>query len=74
MGGIKVLSCPCGRYKFRNFNIYNRHTYMKVVVDSLVMVELQVETREKGSACDKAECRRVYGLVESPSQGYVGSS
>jgi hypothetical protein len=46
---------------------------MKVVVDSLVMVELRVETREKGSAGDKAECRRVYGLAEFPSRGCVGS-
>jgi hypothetical protein len=46
---------------------------MKVVVDSLVMVELRVETRKKGLAGDKAECRRVYGLAEFPSQGYVGS-
>jgi hypothetical protein len=47
---------------------------MKVVVDSLVAEELRVETREKGSAGDKAECRRVYGLAGFPSQGYVGSS
>jgi hypothetical protein len=47
---------------------------MKVVVDSLVTVGLRVETRERGSAGDKAEYRRVYGLAEFPSQGYVGSS
>jgi hypothetical protein len=47
---------------------------MKLVVDSLVMVELRVETRNKGLAGDKAECRRVYGLAGFPSQGYVGSS
>ena len=47
---------------------------MKVVVDSLVVVELRVETRGKGSAGDKAECRRAYGPGGFPSQGCVGSS
>lgn len=47
---------------------------MKVVGESLVMEEPRVETREKGSAAEKAECRRVYEPAGFPSQGYVGSS
>ncbi len=46
---------------------------MRVVVDNQVMAELRVETRKKGSAGDKAERRRMYGLAEFPSRGYVGS-
>jgi hypothetical protein len=42
---------------------------MKVVVDSLVMVELRVETRGKGSGGDKAECRREStDLLGSPAR------
>jgi hypothetical protein len=42
---------------------------MKIVVDSLVMAELRVETREKGSAGDKAECRREStDLLGSPAR------
>ena len=48
-------------------------TFEDKVDVSLVIMDLWGETREKGSAGDKAKCRRVYGLAEFPSQGYVGS-
>jgi len=41
---------------------------MKVVVDSLVMVELRVETRKKGSAGEKANAREFTDLMSSPAR------
>jgi hypothetical protein len=40
---------------------------MKVVVDNLVMVELRVETRKKGSVGDKQNAGECTDLLSSPA-------
>jgi hypothetical protein len=74
MGRIEVLSCPYVRNKLRDSRFSTvRHTYMKVVVDSLASVELRVETGRRVELVTK-QGARAYVLAESPSQGYAGSS